>query len=179
MKKSLSGNTWPNSTWDGKSIYTKVTGEQKPTGEYFNLAGNCADIIYTSLAPIEEKYTVRTIVDGVESSKEVIKGETFVLPTVALENKVFVGWVNDNNLYCEGKEIEVNGDITYTAKFVQFIMEQGAQVRASGKPALRFIFRIATDDRNDLSHLVSSLSFGAKITSLDMSGYMIKERNTR
>lgn len=150
-------------------------GEEKPTGEYFNLAGNCADIIYTSLAPIEEKYTVRTIVDGVESSKEVIKGETFVLPTVALENKVFVGWVNDNNLYCEGKEIEVNGDITYTAKFVQFIMEQGAQVRASGKPALRFIFRIATDDRNDLSHLVSSLSFGAKITSLDMSGYMIND----
>ena len=27
MKKSLSGNTWPNSTWDGKSIYTKVIGK--------------------------------------------------------------------------------------------------------------------------------------------------------
>ena len=37
MKKSLSGNTWPNSTWDGKSIYTKVTGEQKPTGEYYEI----------------------------------------------------------------------------------------------------------------------------------------------
>lgn len=37
MKKNLSGNTWPNSTWDGKTIYTKVTGEQKPTGEYYEV----------------------------------------------------------------------------------------------------------------------------------------------
>ena len=37
MKKSLSGNTWSNSTWDGKSIYTKVTGEQKPTGTYYEI----------------------------------------------------------------------------------------------------------------------------------------------
>lgn len=37
MKKNLSGNTWPNSAWDGKSIYTKVTGEQKPTGEYYEI----------------------------------------------------------------------------------------------------------------------------------------------
>ena len=40
MKKSLSGNTWPNSTWDGKSIYTKVTGEQKPTGEYYEITAD-------------------------------------------------------------------------------------------------------------------------------------------
>ena len=29
MKKSLSGNTWAGSVWDGKSIYTKKTKEQK------------------------------------------------------------------------------------------------------------------------------------------------------
>ena len=40
MKKSLSGNTWPNSAWDGKSIYTKVTGEQKPTGEYYEITAD-------------------------------------------------------------------------------------------------------------------------------------------
>ena len=40
MKKSLSGNTWPNSTWDGKSIYTKVTREQKPTGEYYEITAD-------------------------------------------------------------------------------------------------------------------------------------------
>jgi hypothetical protein len=27
MKKNLSGNTWAGSTWDGKSVYTKKTGE--------------------------------------------------------------------------------------------------------------------------------------------------------
>lgn len=29
MKKSLSGNTWGNSSWDGKSIYTKKTQEEE------------------------------------------------------------------------------------------------------------------------------------------------------
>ena len=34
MKKSLSGNTWGGSAWDGKSIYTKKTQEQSPDGSY-------------------------------------------------------------------------------------------------------------------------------------------------
>ena len=34
MKKSLSGNTWDGSVWDGKSIYTKKTQEQNPDGSY-------------------------------------------------------------------------------------------------------------------------------------------------
>ncbi len=32
MKKSLSGNTWANSTWDGKSIYGKYSPEQDKAG---------------------------------------------------------------------------------------------------------------------------------------------------
>lgn len=34
MKKNLSGNTWPGSTWDGKSVYTKQTKEQNTDGSY-------------------------------------------------------------------------------------------------------------------------------------------------
>lgn len=34
MKKSLSGNTWNDSTWDGKSIYIKCTKEQNSDGSY-------------------------------------------------------------------------------------------------------------------------------------------------
>ena len=34
MKKSLSGNTWGGSTWDGVSIYTKKTQEQNADGSY-------------------------------------------------------------------------------------------------------------------------------------------------
>lgn len=34
MKKSLSGNTWGGSSWDGKSIYTKKTKEQNADGSY-------------------------------------------------------------------------------------------------------------------------------------------------
>ena len=35
MKCSLSGNTWPGSTWDGKSKYTKQTAEQTPSGSTY------------------------------------------------------------------------------------------------------------------------------------------------
>lgn len=34
MKKSLSGNTWTGSTWDGTSFYTKKTQEQNADGSY-------------------------------------------------------------------------------------------------------------------------------------------------
>lgn len=34
MKKSLSGNSWAGSAWDGQSVYTKQTGEQNPDGSY-------------------------------------------------------------------------------------------------------------------------------------------------
>lgn len=34
MKKSLSGNTWTGSTWDGTSVYTKKTQEQNADGSY-------------------------------------------------------------------------------------------------------------------------------------------------
>lgn len=34
MKKELSGNNWPHSTWDGTSVYTKETQEQNPDGTY-------------------------------------------------------------------------------------------------------------------------------------------------
>ena len=34
MKKSLSGNTWSGSSWDGVSVYTKKTSEQHADGSY-------------------------------------------------------------------------------------------------------------------------------------------------
>jgi flagellum-specific peptidoglycan hydrolase FlgJ len=34
MKKSLSGNTWSGSSWDGTSVYTKQTKEQNADGSY-------------------------------------------------------------------------------------------------------------------------------------------------
>ena len=40
MKCSLSGNTWAGSTWDGKSKYSKKTGEQKPNGEYYTVTAD-------------------------------------------------------------------------------------------------------------------------------------------
>jgi len=39
MKASLSGNTWAGSVWDGKSVYTKKSAEQKADGtEYYEKA---------------------------------------------------------------------------------------------------------------------------------------------
>ena len=40
MKKSLSGNTWSGSSWDGKSIYTKQTKEQNADGSYVTITAD-------------------------------------------------------------------------------------------------------------------------------------------
>ena len=40
MKKSLSGNTWTGSTWDGKSIYSKQTKEQNKDGSYTTITAD-------------------------------------------------------------------------------------------------------------------------------------------
>ena len=40
MKKSLSGNTWGGSTWDGSSVYTKKTQEQKADGSYVTVTAD-------------------------------------------------------------------------------------------------------------------------------------------
>lgn len=40
MKKSLSGNTWSDSVWDGSSIYTKQTKEQNADGTYTTITAD-------------------------------------------------------------------------------------------------------------------------------------------
>ena len=40
MKKSLSGNTWSESTWDGKSVYTKKTQEDDGTGKHYTITAD-------------------------------------------------------------------------------------------------------------------------------------------
>ena len=40
MKTNLSGNNWPGSAWDGKSKYTKKTGEQKADGQYYTVTAD-------------------------------------------------------------------------------------------------------------------------------------------
>ena len=40
MKKSLSGNTWSGSVWDGKSVYTKKAKEQNKDGSYTTITAD-------------------------------------------------------------------------------------------------------------------------------------------
>ena len=40
MKKSLSGNTWGGSAWDGSSVYTKKTQEQNADGSYVTITAD-------------------------------------------------------------------------------------------------------------------------------------------
>ena len=40
MKTALSGNTWANSTWDGKSVYIKKTREEDASGNVFTITAS-------------------------------------------------------------------------------------------------------------------------------------------
>ena len=52
MKASLSGNTWAGSKWDGKSVYAKVTQEQRTDGVLYSVVADFRRYtsIYDSIA---------------------------------------------------------------------------------------------------------------------------------
>ena len=52
MKKSLSGNTWSGSSWDGKSIYTKQTKEQNADGSYVTITAEFRKYKCVEAAPL-------------------------------------------------------------------------------------------------------------------------------
>ena len=52
MKKSLSGNSWAGSAWDGQSVYTKQTGEQNPDGSYETITAD-----FRKYASVEDSIT--------------------------------------------------------------------------------------------------------------------------
>ena len=54
MKKTLSGNTWAGSTWDGRSVYTRKTQEDDGNGNDVNdQTGHIQFQFFDDLIPID------------------------------------------------------------------------------------------------------------------------------
>lgn len=67
------------------------------------------------------QYAVITVdVLGDEQQQYVLKGESFTLPQceVSVDGKVFDVYISDGTNYAEGQSVTVEGDMTFTAQFV-------------------------------------------------------------
>lgn len=100
-----------------------------------------------------DTYTVTYMVDGVAQTATVAENTAITLDGATLASKTFIGWTIGENLYAEGDEYTVTGDITITAVGVSFGIVDGAWIRinstANGKGGLRFAGYILTEDMAD------------------------------
>ena len=100
-----------------------------------------------------QTYIVTYMVDGNTETTTVAKNTAITLDGATLANKTFIGWKIGENLYAEGDEYTVTGDITITATGVSFGIVDGASVRknstANGKGGLRFTSYILTKEIAD------------------------------
>ena len=76
MKKSLSGNTWANSTWDGKSIYTKETKEQNPDGSFETITADFRKYVSVEASIADHSAYLLGAMNGSKKRYEGIAGMT-------------------------------------------------------------------------------------------------------
>lgn len=107
MKGSLSGSSWPNSTWDGVSLYNIDTGEQTSSGDRYTVNANF------------RKYP------SVEAS---VGDHSAYLVGAPVDNGLRYAGITDTTNYTEQTKIIKNGgyatDVNYVSLIVELIQER-------------------------------------------------------
>ncbi|MBO5480227.1 MAG: hypothetical protein J6A63_03445 [Clostridia bacterium] len=97
-----------------------------------------------------------------------MNGDKVTMPTAEnTATEVFVGWANGTKLYKAGTQITVDGDATYTAKYLAFTTEDKASLRiAENGNGVRFTSKFNKVQAQEFLAMDNfAYSFGTKITS--------------
>lgn len=99
-----------------------------------------------------------------------MKGQTVNLSALTVSGRVFVGYDDNGTLKSTLSVVAIDGA---TAKFVTIDFEtlNKASIKADGTKGMRFATSIETADANKLLSY-GTVSFGTRITSPDMAGYL-------
>ena len=76
MKCSLSGNTWPGSTWDGVSKYRKQTGEEDANGNAYTITANFRKYASAADSVADHSAYLLGAMNGSKQRYAGLKGET-------------------------------------------------------------------------------------------------------
>ena len=76
MKCSLSGNTWPGSTWDGVSKYRKQTGEEDANGNAYTITADFRKYASAADSAADHSAYLLGAMNGNKKRYAGLKGET-------------------------------------------------------------------------------------------------------
>ena len=153
-------------------------------GSSFTFAANAGDyIVYTAKDEagnqatvtvsvcVEASFTVTEIVDGVETTEDVVEGEVYVFESATIEGKVFVGWKINDELYPANYTITISEAVTATAIAIEFEMVAGASIRMDvDQPGIRWAATLSENDKDSLDGYATE--WGVKVTSGSKQGYL-------
>lgn len=141
MKKNLSGNTWPNSTWDGKSVISMKTGEETEDGKPYTITDefrkyNC---IEDSIADHSAYLTGAK--DGGELRYKGLKG--------CKKYKQAAQIIKDGGYATSTSYVKAICDIIKEYKLTDYEVKKAAKPAtkpAESKPAATFKVQVTADD---------------------------------
>lgn len=141
MKKNLSGNTWPNSAWDGKSVISMQTGEETEDGKPYTITAefrkyNC---IEDSIADHSAYLTGAK--DGGELRYKGLKG--------CKKYKQAAQIIKDGGYATSTSYVKALCDIIKEYKLTDYEVKKAAKPAtkpAESKPAATFKVQVTADD---------------------------------
>lgn len=111
MKCSLSGNTWPGSTWDGRSVYTKRTPEDDGTGRIYYITADFRKYPSVTESVADHSAYLLGAMNGSKKRYAGLKGETD--PQKAIQIIKDGGYATDTKYVSKILDIIKRFNLTY------------------------------------------------------------------
>lgn len=141
MKKSLSGNTWPGSTWDGKSVVSMKTGEETEDGKAYTITAEFRKYACIEDSIADHSAYLTGAKDGDKLRYEGLKG--------CKEYKTAAQIIKDGGYATSTSYVKALCDIIKEYKLTDYEVKKAAKPAtkpAESKPAATFKVQVTADD---------------------------------
>ena len=141
MKKSLSGNTWPGSTWDGVSVVSMQTGEETEDGKAYTITAEFRKYPCIEDSIADHSAYLTGAKDGDELRYKGLKG--------CKKYKTAAQIIKDGGYATSTSYVKALCDIIKEYKLTDYEVKKAAKPAtkpAESKPAATFKVQVTADD---------------------------------
>lgn len=141
MKKNLSGNTWPNSVWDGKSVISMKTGEETEDGKAYTITAEFRKYSCIEDSIADHSAYLTGAKDGDKLRYEGLKG--------CKKYKTAAQIIKDGGYATSTSYVKALCDIIKEYKLTDYEVKKAAKPAtkpAESKPAATFKVQVTADD---------------------------------
>lgn len=139
MKKNLSGNTWPNSAWDGKSVISMKTGEETEDGKPYTITAEFRKYSCIEDSIADHSAYLTGAKDGDKLRYEGLKG--------CKKYKTAAQIIKDGGYATSTSYVKALCDIIKEYKLTDYEVKKKATKPAESKPVAKtFKVKVSADD---------------------------------